>query len=63
MSEYRIPSIEELHVGMKYQKFSHLAGRWIDKILTIDDFIVILDEELNDWKDHDIRILNDGQST
>lgn len=55
-NKYYIPTIEEFHIGINYQKFNHINGKWENEILDLNDFITILDEEINDYSEHDIRI-------
>ena len=56
MEKHYSPEIEELYLGIEYQQFSHLNGRWENRLLDYNRFMTILDEENNDWSEHHIRI-------
>jgi hypothetical protein len=55
-NKYYTPKIEELYVGFELQHFSHLEGIWKDVVIGSFMLHEILDEELNDCSEHNIRI-------
>jgi len=56
MDKYYTPDISELHVGMEYERFNHLEGKWIKDYLDYSHFQTILNEEECDWSEHHIRV-------
>jgi hypothetical protein len=55
MNNYYIPSLEELHIGFEYEQHGPLSG-WTKQVLDIDLLGTIINEELEDWCDHHIRV-------
>jgi hypothetical protein len=54
-SAYYTPDITDLHVGYECEKFSHLSGKNEPFIIDVFRLNEIMDEELNDYREHHLR--------